>query len=127
MQAAFAKTATVRTTAIPLGKAAPGRGAEDFNAHEDTYSDAGDEGDTKYKEPDSESGLYKGVLDGLEFGVGVRADLAVQVDLFVLRGNPFHERRSLREINDRRQHSISGRTEEEGQNCSIYFMGHSDY
>jgi hypothetical protein len=26
----------------------------------------------------------------LQFGVGVRADFAVQVDLFVLRGNPFH-------------------------------------
>jgi hypothetical protein len=51
-------------------------------------------------EPASESGRYKGVLDGLELGVGVRADLAVQVDLFVLRGNPFHERCSLRELND---------------------------
>ena len=102
MQAAFAKSSAIRTTAIPLGKAAPSRGAEDFNAHEDTCRDAANEGDTKYKEPDSESGLYKGALDGLEFGVGVRADLAVQVDLFVLRGNPFHERRSLREINDTR-------------------------
>jgi hypothetical protein len=55
-------------------------------------------GKTKYKEPASESGRYKGALDGLEFGVGVRADFAVQVDLFVLRGSPFHERRSLREI-----------------------------
>jgi hypothetical protein len=27
----------------------------------------------------------------LEFGVGVRADFAVQIDLFVLRGDPFHE------------------------------------
>jgi hypothetical protein len=50
----------------------------------------------KYKEPALESGLYKGVLDGLKLGVRVRADFAVQVDLFVLRGNPFHERCSLR-------------------------------
>jgi len=26
----------------------------------------------------------------LEFGVGVRADFAVEIDLFVLRGDPFH-------------------------------------
>jgi hypothetical protein len=40
------------------------------------------------------------VLEGLKLGVGVRADFAVQVDLFVLRGNPFHEQCSLRELND---------------------------
>jgi hypothetical protein len=50
----------------------------------------------RYKEPALESGLYEGLLEGLKLGVGVRADFAVQVDLFVLRGNPFHERRSLR-------------------------------
>lgn len=26
----------------------------------------------------------------LEFGVGVRADFAVEIDFFVLRGDPFH-------------------------------------
>jgi len=52
--------------------------------------------DLECEEPTSEGGRYKGVLDGLEFGVGVRADFAVQVDLFVLRGNPFHEQCSLR-------------------------------
>jgi hypothetical protein len=31
----------------------------------------------------------------LEFGVGVRADFAVQIDLFMLRCGPFHERRSF--------------------------------
>lgn len=31
----------------------------------------------------------------LEFGVGVRADFAVEVDLFVLRCGPFHGRRSF--------------------------------
>jgi hypothetical protein len=31
----------------------------------------------------------------LEFGVGVRADFAVQFDLFMLRCGPFHERRSF--------------------------------
>jgi hypothetical protein len=54
----------------------------------------------KSEEPVSESGRNKRVrnknlLKGLEFGVGVRADFAVQVDLFVLRGNPFHERAPL--------------------------------
>jgi hypothetical protein len=37
----------------------------------------------------------------LKLGVGVRADFAVQIDLFVLRGNPFHERGSFREFNDK--------------------------
>jgi hypothetical protein len=32
------------------------------------------------------------VFDRLKFGVGVRTDFAVQIDLFVLRGDPFHER-----------------------------------
>jgi len=43
-----------------------------------------------------------GLLGRLEFGVGVRADLAVEVDLFVLRGNPFHVR-ALLERSDCRQ------------------------
>src|SRR5882762_10000453 len=34
----------------------------------------------------------------LEFGVGVRADFAVQVDFFVLRSGPFHELGSLGKI-----------------------------
>ena len=54
------------------------------------------------KQPASESGSYWRVLERLKFCVGVRADFAVQVDLFVLRGSPFHERRSLREINSER-------------------------
>ena len=102
MQAAFAKTAAIRTTAIPLGKAAPGRGAEDFNAHGNTRSDAANQGNMKCKEPASESGRYIGAVERLQFGVGVRADFAVQVDLFVLRRNPFHEWRSLRGINSGR-------------------------
>jgi hypothetical protein len=57
----------------------------------------------KYQGPALESGRYVRVLGGLELelGVGVRADFAVQVDLFVLRGNPFHERHSLKVFNDR--------------------------
>jgi hypothetical protein len=43
------------------------------------------------------SGRYT-LLEGLKFGVGVRADFAVEIDLFVLRGNPFHVRRSLSEM-----------------------------
>ena len=34
----------------------------------------------------------------LEFGVGVRTDFAVQVDLFMLRCGPFHGRRSFSEV-----------------------------
>jgi len=52
----------------------------------------------KYKEPASESGRYTSVLGRLKLGVGVRADFAVEVDLFVLRGNPFHERCSLKGV-----------------------------
>jgi hypothetical protein len=43
------------------------------------------------------------LLEGLQFGVGVRADFAVEIDLFVLRGNPFHVRRSLSEMTARRE------------------------
>jgi hypothetical protein len=50
-QSAFAKTAAIRTRAIPLRKAASGSGAEDFNAHEDTSSYAVNGTDMKYKEP----------------------------------------------------------------------------
>jgi hypothetical protein len=55
-------------------------------------------GNTKATAP--KSGRYMEVLEGLKLGVGVRADFAVQVDLFVLRGNPFHERCSLKALND---------------------------
>jgi len=30
------------------------------------------------------------VLEILQFGVRVRTDFAIQIDFFVLRGNPFH-------------------------------------
>jgi len=55
-------------------------------------------GNTKATAP--KNGRYMDLLEGLKLGVGVRADFAVQVDLFVLRGNPFHERCSFRELND---------------------------
>jgi hypothetical protein len=55
------------------------------------------------------------MLDGLKFGVGVRADFAVQIDLFVLRGDPFHERGSLRAFNSKQEHSRSP-LKEEGEN-----------
>jgi hypothetical protein len=57
------------------------------------------------------------VFDGLKFGVGVRADFAVEIDLFVLRGDPFHERCSLRALNDRWKDSM--RTEKEGRGKSL--------
>jgi hypothetical protein len=51
----------------------------------------------------------------LEFCVGVRADFAVQVDLFVLRGNPFHERGSFKELNNRSKLTMRVRKVEEGE------------
>jgi len=47
------------------------------------------------------------LLGRLELGVGVRADLAVEVDLFVLRGNPFHVRALLERNNYRRKNSMN--------------------
>jgi hypothetical protein len=44
----------------------------------------------------------------LEFGVGVRADFAVEVDLFVLRCGPFHGRRSFSLSDARPAESITG-------------------
>ena len=73
-----------------MREAPSGGRAEDLNAHEGTKGDAGEK--TKCREPASESGRYTRALEELELGVGVRADFAVEVDLFVLRGNPFHER-----------------------------------
>ena len=42
-----------------------------------------------------ESGSSRTAFRRLEFGVGVRADFAVEVDFFVLWGYPFHGRGSL--------------------------------
>jgi hypothetical protein len=44
----------------------------------------------KYGVPALKDGRYKEVFCELEFGVGVRAYFAVEIDLFVLRGDPFH-------------------------------------
>jgi hypothetical protein len=70
---AVAKAATVWTSTIPLGKAAPGCGAEDFYAHFGTFATGRD---MRPRE--------------LKLGVGVRANFTAEVDFFVLRGNPFH-------------------------------------
>ena len=66
MKFAHAHSRAVGTSAIPLWKPAPGCRAEDFDAH-----------------------------SRLELGVSVGANFAVQVDFFVLRGNPFHGPNSL--------------------------------
>jgi hypothetical protein len=102
-----------------LRKPAPGSGAENLNAHTRTTIGAlaeilfGRKNRATAELPASESGGYGRVLERLEFCVGVRADFAVQVDLFVLRGNPFHERGSLREFNDRQEDTTrSGKVEE---------------
>jgi hypothetical protein len=69
-----AQGAAVWTSAIPLGEAAPGCGAEDSYAHSGTFT----------------KGPLSGGQDRLELGVGVRANFAIEVDFFVLRRNPFH-------------------------------------
>ena len=70
---AAAQSATVWTGTIPLRETAPGSGAEDFYAHFGTFADG------RLPRPNR-----------LEFSVGVRAYFAIEVDFFVLRGNPFH-------------------------------------
>jgi hypothetical protein len=59
-------TRAIEAGTIPLGKATPGCGTEDPNAHSSS------------------------VL--IELGVRVGADLAIQTDFFVLRRCPFHGR-----------------------------------
>jgi len=70
---AVAEAAAVSTRTIPLRKSAPGCGAEDFYAHSGTIAN-----DRRWRS------------EGLELGVGVGANFAVEVDPFVLRGDPFH-------------------------------------
>ena len=100
-----------------MRKAAPSRGAEDLNAHGrggGAHQPAPQSELINRKEPASDSGLYKGVFDRLKFGVGVRADFAVQIDFFVLRGDPFHERGSLRVFNTKQRIAQSQEKEEQG-------------
>jgi len=78
---AVAQPATVRTSTIPLGKSAPGCGAEDSYAHFGTFTT------DRVMRPKR-----------LKFSVGVRANFAIEVDFFVLRGNPFHCRGSLADL-----------------------------
>ena len=61
-----------------MGKAAPGRGAEDSYAHSGTFT-----GDRLRRS------------NRLELSVDVRANFAIEVNFFVLRGNPFHGRGSF--------------------------------
>ena len=70
---AVAEAATVRTSTIPLRKTAPGCGAEDSYAHFVTFAT------DRIRRPKR-----------LKLGVGVRANFAIEVDFFVLRGSPFH-------------------------------------
>ena len=107
----FAETATIGTRAVPLGKTTPGSGAEDLNAHGRRAATnwhrlvltLNMRRNTKATAP--KNGRYMDVLEGLKLGVGVRADFAVQVDLFVLRGNPFHEQCSLSEVSYAKENS----------------------
>jgi hypothetical protein len=104
-QATFPKSPAICARAIPLWKAAPSGGAEDLNAHDrgTGRKRPAPKNKARNKEaPASKSGRYKDVFDGLKFGVGVRADFAVQIDLFVLRGNPFHGRGSFEITSGRR-------------------------
>jgi len=66
-----------------LRETAPGCGSEDFYAHCRTSA----------TDRISRS-------NGLEFSAGVRADFAIEVNLFVLRRGPFHEKGSFRSQGD---------------------------
>jgi len=50
----------------------------------------------------------------LEFGVGVRTDFAIQVNFFMLRGNPFHRRLSFSSRGGRDDKNKIAQAEEEG-------------
>jgi len=66
------------------------------------------------KKPASEGGRHLSMPGRLKLGVGVRADFAVQIDFFVLRGDPFHERGSLRVFNTKQRIAQSQEKEEPG-------------
>ena len=94
--------------AIPLREAAPSRRAEDLNAHNFAAALMGPVCKrilTNAKAPASGSGCYIGELEGLQFGVGVRADFAVQSDFFVLRCGPFHGYDSLALVEHRKNNT----------------------
>jgi hypothetical protein len=98
-QLAFAQAPAVGTGAIPLRESTSGCGAENLNLHEIAKCC----GDVGWKQAKTETQTparhskraLQGVNEELQLGVGVRADFAIEVDFFVLRGDPFHERRSL--------------------------------
>ena len=91
-----AESRAITARAIPLGKAAACCGAENFDFHDGILQAA------KRNRRPGWSSKVEQIQNGptvaaigphnsrLEFSVGVRADFAVQIDFFVLRGGPFH-------------------------------------
>ncbi len=63
---------------IPLGKAAPGSRSEDLYAH-----------------PSASAKRVVWPTERLKLGVSVGANFAVEINLFVLRGSPFHGNKLL--------------------------------
>ena len=96
-----AQTGAVAAGTIPLGKAAAGCGAENFDFHERTLQGAKRECEAGWSAKDlqTQNGPIAAAVgphnSRLQFSVSVRADFAIQIDLFVLRGDPFHSDCSL--------------------------------
>src|SRR6267154_1192791 len=95
-QCATTETRAIGAGAIPLREATPGTRAKNLNTHRDTKDRAGNSRmETEDRKPALEGGRHLSMPGRLKLGVGVRADLAVEVDFLVLRGNPFHVRALL--------------------------------
>ena len=91
-----AQARAVAAGAIPLGEATARRGAENFDFHKGILQGAKRKCKPGWRNKDvqRQNGPIAAAVgphnSRLQFSVGVRADFAIQVDLFVLRGDPFH-------------------------------------
>ena len=101
MKRSGAEPGAIAACAIPLGEAAARCGAENFNFHEGTLQAAKRKCRPGWRNKDvqTQNGPIAAAVgphnSRLQFSVGVRADFAIQVDLFVLRGDPFHSHGSF--------------------------------
>ena len=78
-----------------MGEATARRGAENLNFHEEILQGAKRKCKPGWRTKDVQTQNGPPQSAGprneiLKFGVGVRADFTVQIDFFVLRGDPFH-------------------------------------
>ena len=91
-----AEPGAIAACAIPLGEAAACCGAENLDFHEGILQGAKRKCKPGWRNKDvqRQNGPIAAAVgphnSRLQFSVGVRADFAIQIDLFVLRGDPFH-------------------------------------